>query len=70
MGLFSRPKCPIHNREYSVGTNGLHDYYYCPLCNEKARKEKKEKISLLREIDELRNRLDKLESRGENESNR
>lgn len=50
MGLFSRPKCPIHRTEYSIGSNGLTDYYFCKHCRSKAQKEHKDKQSKDEEI--------------------
>lgn len=54
MGWFSTPKCPIHRTEYSIGTDGLTNHYYCKQCYSKARKDKKES-------DELKNRISQLE---------
>lgn len=63
MGLFSRPKCPMHGKEYSIGSNGLTEHYYCKDCYRKARKERDEKLSAQNEIDELKERIRKLESK-------
>jgi hypothetical protein len=61
MGLFSRPKCPIHGTEYSIGTNGLEDYYYCKQCRANAIKERDEKRQRDNELQELKNRIAELE---------
>jgi hypothetical protein len=61
MGLFSRQKCPIHNTSYSVGTNGLEDYYYCKMCQAKLRKERKEKEDMQQQIDNLNKKFSQLE---------
>lgn len=63
MGLFSRPKCQIHGVEYSIGTNGLADYYYCKHCRNKSRGENAEKKLKDKEIDELKKRLEALETK-------
>lgn len=61
MGLFSRPKCPIHRVEYSIGTDGLTNHYYCKKCRRKAINERDEKLSKDREIEDLKRRLEALE---------
>jgi len=53
MGLFSRPKCPVHRIEYSIGTNGLEDYYYCKSCQTKLRNDRIYKESLEKRISDL-----------------
>lgn len=63
MGLFSRPKCPIHRVEYSIGTNGLTDHYYCKKCRRKAISERDEKLSKDQEIEGLKRRLEALENK-------
>lgn len=53
MGLFSRPKCPVHQIEYSIGTNGLEDYYYCKQCQQKLKQDRLYRESLERRILQL-----------------
>jgi hypothetical protein len=63
MGWFSTPKCPIHRTEYSIGTNGLEDYYYCKHCKRKLIKERDEKRQRDKETEDLKNRISELERR-------
>lgn len=61
MGLFSNPKCPIHKTEYSVGTNGLENYYYCKQCKAKRKSETDEKRKIELEMQKLTARVAELE---------
>ena len=56
MGLFSRPKCPVHQIEYSIGTDGLTDYYYCKKCQAKLKADRLYRESLERRIYNLENK--------------
>ena len=61
MGLFSRPKCPIHRVEYSIGSNGLTNHYYCKKCRQTHIDQRNEKLSTEKEIESLKKRLEELE---------
>ena len=60
MGLFSKPKCPIHGIEYKIGKNYMcQQYYFCSKCNQKALEDENKE----NEIQELKNRIAQLESK-------
>lgn len=63
MGLFSRKKYPIHGVEYSIGSDGLTNHYYCKKCRKKAMDERNEKLEKDREIADLKRRLETLEKK-------
>ena len=60
MGWFSTPKCPIHGIEYKIDKDYMcQQYYFCPKCREKAYYDKNKES----EMQELKNRIAKLESK-------
>jgi hypothetical protein len=60
MVLFSRPKCPIHKREYNVGKDYMcQPFYYCSKCRAQALSDKYQR----EKTEELEERIADIESR-------
>lgn len=60
MSWFSNPSCPRCGRESVLATAWDGDYYTCPPCNRKARREKEERDALKYRITKLENMLKEL----------